>query len=354
MTAPESVDGRAGPSNGPSSPTSTMIEVEDLSCSIEGAEGRGWLLRDINFSLETGRTLGIVGESGSGKSMLVRAALGLAPRAAAVSGCVRLAGRDTTAMSKREHRQFVGRNVGVVFQNPMTSLNPVVRIGRQVSEASRKHLGLSRREARRKAVELLESVGVSDAKRRIDDFPHQFSGGMRQRVMIAMALACEPQILIADEATTALDVTVQREILDLLQRIQRERNMTMVLVSHDMNIVAGRTDDVAVMYGGRLVEKIPTKALSGSHQHRYTEALLSAVPRLDQVPHRRLPTIPGRPPTPDQALEGCPFAPRCGAAIELCETTMPERSWGAEPGHFYHCHVPVHDDAKANVEGSSG
>lgn len=341
MNRTESVPAREAPAGGGGKRSAPMIEVDGLSCRIDGPEGTARLLRDVSLRVEKGRTVGIVGESGSGKSMLLRTALGLAPSAATVSGRVTLNGQDLQALSRRGRRKLVGRSVGMVFQNAMTSLNPVVRVGRQVSEASRKHLGLSRPQAKAKAAELLDLVGIPDAERRVRDYPHQFSGGMRQRIMIAMALACEPDLLVADEPTTALDVTVEREILDLLQRIQRERQMAMILVSHDMNIVTGRTDDVAVMYGGRLVEQAPTDALAHDHRHRYTEALFAAIPRLDHEPHARLPTIPGRPPSPLRQPGGCPFAPRCGSAIDVCESEFPPRAEGRRADHHYHCHVPV-------------
>jgi peptide/nickel transport system ATP-binding protein len=244
-------------------------------------------------------------------------------------------------MRSEKRRRFLGRHVGIVFQNPMTSLNPVVRIGRQIDEASRYHLGLGRRDARRRAVELLGSVGIPDPQKRVNDYPHQFSGGMRQRIMIAMALACEPELLVADEATTALDVTVQREILDLLGEIQRDRHMTMIIVSHDLGVVAGRTDDVAVMYSGRIVENAPTRTLFREYRHRYTEALLSAIPRVDHLAHTTLRTIAGQPPRLLNRPAGCPFAPRCGFAVAACTEVPPPASVGATSSHVYHCYVPV-------------
>jgi peptide/nickel transport system ATP-binding protein len=321
--------------------TEALLEIDGLSLVIDTPDGRAEILQDVDLRLEKGKTLGIVGESGSGKSMLLRAVLGLAPAAAAVSGSVRFAGEDLGELAAEKRRRFLGRHVGIVFQNPMTSLNPVVRIGRQIDEASRYHLGLGRREARRRAVELLASVGIPDAARRVDDYPHQFSGGMRQRIMIAMALACEPELFVADEATTALDVTVQREILDLLGEIQRDRHMTMIVVSHDLGVVAGRTDEVAVMYSGRIVERAPTRTLFREYRHRYTEALLSAIPHVVHDAHARLTTIPGQPPNPLARRPGCPFAARCGYAAESCRQTFPPAAVGAGPAHRYHCYVPV-------------
>jgi peptide/nickel transport system ATP-binding protein len=329
------------PATAPGETAEPMLEIGELACAIETRRGRADLLQDVSVRVARGTTLGIVGESGSGKSMLIRSILGLAPAGAGVSGTIALAGRDLGSMRPEARRRFLGRHVGVVFQNPMTSLNPVVRIGRQIAEAARFHLGQGRREGRRRAIELLESVGIPDARTRVDDYPHQFSGGMRQRIMIAMALACEPELFIADEATTALDVTVQREILDLLARVREERGMTMILVSHDLGIVAGRTDHVAVMYAGRIVEAAPTGTLFQSHRHRYTEALLSAIPRVDHEAHVRLATIPGQPPSLLRREDGCPFAPRCAHATAACASTTPPLAVGAGPDHTYRCLVPV-------------
>jgi peptide/nickel transport system ATP-binding protein len=318
-----------------------MLDVEGLCCEIATPAGTVRLLDDVSLHVPKARTLGIVGESGSGKSMLLRSILGLAPGAASVTGRVVLAGTDLGSLCPRELRTFIGRHVGIVFQDPMTSLNPVVRVGTQVGEASRYHLGLSKRQARRLAQDLLGSVGIPDASRRADDYPHQFSGGMRQRIMIAMALACEPGILIADEATTALDVTVQKDILDLLHSIQQDRHMTMILVSHDLSIVGGRTDEVAVMYGGQVVERAPTPVIFQDYRHRYTEALLSAVPRIDLPPHTRLRAIPGRPPAPAGPRAGCPFAARCPAVMEACGVLTPPLRTGSTAAHSYRCFVPA-------------
>ena len=324
-----------------------LVEVQGLSLVIQTPAGRAEILDSIDLVLERGKTLGIVGESGSGKSMLLRGILGLAPGSATVTGRVVFDGEDLGALSGERRRRLLGRHVGIVFQNPMTSLNPVVRIGRQIGEASQYHLGLSRKQARARAIELLGSVGIPDAGRRVDDYPHQFSGGMRQRIMIAMALACEPRLLVADEATTALDVTVQREILDLLAEIQRDRHMTMVIVSHDLGVVAGRTDDVAVMYSGRIVERASTRAIFRSYRHRYTEALLAAIPRVGGEAHARLDTIPGQPPSIWNRPAGCPFAPRCTFAVEECRAAFPPVAAAETPAHTYHCFVPAHDSGKA-------
>lgn len=322
------------------------LEVKRLSLSIPGPKGTACLLQDVSFTLARGETLGVVGESGAGKSMLIKALLGIAPRAAEVVGGVMLAGTNLDLLSEGERRRHIGRHVGIVFQNPMTSLNPFVRVGRQLSEASRLHLKLTKRQARTLAVDLIASVGIPDAAECYDQFPHQFSGGMKQRLMIAAALTCEPDLLIADEATTALDVTVQKEILDLLQRIQRERGMAMILVTHDLGIVAGRTDAVAVMYAGRMVERGPTAAVFRP-RHRYTEALLAAMPRMDLPPHARLATIPGRPPDLTKAIAGCAFAPRCGKAAAICGEQLPLARPAGEDGHRFACHDPANAEASA-------
>lgn len=317
-----------------------VLDARAMSCSIPTPSGVAEILRGVDVQVPMGKTLGIVGESGSGKSMLLRAMLGFAPASATVGGTVILDGRELGGMPPERRRRLVGRSVGVVFQNPMTSLNPVVRVGRQVSEAARCHLGLSRRAARALAIDLLAQVGIPDPARRVEDYPHRFSGGMRQRVMIAMALACEPKLLVADEATTALDVTVQRDILDLLARVQQERDMAMILISHDLNVVAGRADHVAVMYGGYIVEHAATDTLFSACRHRYTEALMAAAPRLDQPAHAKLATIAGLPPNATDAIVGCPFAPRCTHAIDECTQVMPEATV-VGGGHAFRCHVPI-------------
>jgi peptide/nickel transport system ATP-binding protein len=258
-----------------------------------------------------------------------------------VSGGVRFDGTDLGTLREKERRRLLGRRVGIVFQNPMTSLNPVVRVGRQIEEASRYHFGLGKRQARAAAIELLGAVGIPDPEDCYTQYPHQFSGGMKQRIMIATALACKPDLLIADEATTALDVTVQKTILDLLQTIQHERSMAMILVTHNLGIVAGRTDEVAVMYGGRIVERAPTRTLFDDPRHRYTEALLSAIPRTDQPAHTKLRVIPGRPPEFLRPIPGCPFAPRCSARVAVCDEAMPASTLTEDLRHTYACHVPV-------------
>lgn len=318
-----------------------LLSVAGLNCSF-AVPGRAPLnvLQNVSFTLGHATSLGIVGESGAGKSMLIKTIMGLAPSSAVISGAVQLDDTDIGTLSEARKRLFLGKKVGMVFQNPMTSLNPFVQVGRQVEEASRLHLNLSKVQARDLAIGLLRTVGLPDPAECYKAFPHQFSGGMKQRIMIATALACEPELLIADEATTALDVTVQAEILDLLQTLQQTRQMSMILVTHNLGIVAGRTDEVVVLYAGRVVERGQTSRIFLTPRHRYTAALLSAVPRMDQPAHSRLHTIPGRPPDLLNPEPGCPFAPRCTAAIDRCREEMPAMTqMGA--GHAFACHVPV-------------
>ncbi len=318
-----------------------LLEVRGLTCEFDAPDGVARVLQGVDLVLDHGTTLGIVGESGSGKSMLMKAILGIAPRAGRVTGAVRFDGVDLSTLKERERRKLLGRRVGIVFQNPMTSLNPVVRVGRQIEEANRYHFGTSKKDARKLAVDLMAAVGLPDPDECYSQYPHQFSGGMKQRIMIATALACQPELLIADEATTALDVTVQKSILDLLQTIQQERRMAMILVTHDLGIVAGRTDEVAVMYGGRIVERGPTEALFHDPRHRYTEALLSAIPRTDQAAHTKLRVISGRPPEILRPIPGCPFAPRCSVAEPRCTGSTPPVTTTADARHTFVCYVPV-------------
>ena len=309
-----------------------------MSLEFSERHGVARVLQHVSLRLDRGVTLGIVGESGSGKSMFMRSILGIAPRTGRVSGTVRFDGIDLDTLKERDRRILLGKRVGIVFQNPQTSLNPVVRVGRQIEEANRYHFGTSKKDARKLAIDLLAAVGIPDPEECYSQYPHQFSGGMKQRIMIATALACEPDLLIADEATTALDVTVQKNILDLLANIQRERHMSLILVTHNLGIVAGRTDEVAVMYGGRIVERGPTEALFRDPRHRYTEALLSAIPRSDQPAHTPLRVIPGRPPEFLRPIPGCPFAARCSVAAPSCTDAMPPETPTRRPAP--HVRVP--------------
>lgn len=322
-------------------PEDILLDCEAVSCTLATSRGPLRLLEDVTFRLGRRTALGIVGESGAGKSMLIKGIMGLTPSDIQVGGRIAFDGQNLVGMPEARKRALLGRKVGMVFQNPMTSLNPFVRVGRQIDEASRLHLRLGREEARERAVELLAQVGIPDPEECYGEYPHRFSGGMKQRIMIATALACQPDLLIADEATTALDVTVQKDILDLLQALQRKRRMSMILVTHNLAVVASRTDELLVLYGGRVVEYGPTERVFATPRHRYTEALLSAVPRMDEPAHTRLRTIPGRPPDPRDKAAGCPFAPRCPAAVPRCHQDMPGMSLDADGRHGFACFVPA-------------
>ncbi len=331
-----------------------LVKVEGLSCLFGSGDSLTRVLCDVDLTVGRSRTLGLVGESGSGKSMLMKAILGIAPRSARIEGRVTFNGTDLSTLSDGDRRRFLGRRVGIVFQNSATSLNPFVRVGRQIEEASRYHFGLSKAQGKKLAIELMGAVGLPDPAECYEQYPHQFSGGMKQRIMIATALACKPDLLIADEATTALDVTVQKQVLDLLQSLQEERQMSMILVTHNLGIVAGRTDEAAVMYGGRIVERGPTEALFRDPRHRYTAALLEAIPRADQPAHTRLESIPGRPPDVLRPIPGCPFAPRCPAAEAECTETMPPVTPTVDAGHGFACYAPIVDKAASQPTAASG
>ena len=319
-----------------------VLEVEDLRTWFDTPAGIVHAVDGVSFRLERGRTLGVVGESGSGKSVLCRSVMGLLPRRGVIrSGSVRFGGVQLSSLSRDALRRLWGHEMAMVFQDPMTSLNPVMKIGEQLTEGLRLHLGLGAREAEARAVALLGEVGIPEPERRLRQFPHQLSGGMRQRVTIAIALACDPILVFGDEPTTALDVTVQAQILDLLDREQQERTMSMVLVTHDLGLVAGRADDIAVMYAGKIVEKAPTEALFADMKMPYTEALFKSIPKLSQPSHSRLDTIPGRPPNLSRPPVGCRFAARCPYARERCREEEPPLVAASTPGHEYACWYPV-------------
>jgi len=316
-----------------------LLEVADLRTHFYTREGIVHAVDGVSLRLEPGRTLGIVGESGCGKSVMALSIMRLLPTPPAriVSGSIRFDGRELTSLSERELEDVRGRQIAMVFQDPMTALNPTLTIGTQIVEVLRRHLGLDRDTARRRASELLDEVGISRARERLDDYPHRFSGGMRQRVVIAMAIACEPRLLIADEPTTALDVTVQAQVLDLLDDLRREREMAMILITHNMGVVAESADEVAVMYAGEIVEQAPARELFRAPEHPYTEALLAALPDLDDsaARARRLAAIPGRPPDLIDPPSACRFAARCpyagcGDSCALEPPTLRE----LRPGHW--------------------
>ncbi len=317
-----------------------LLAVEDLHTHFRTPRGRLRAVDGVSFSLDRGQMLGIVGESGCGKSVLARTIMGLLPSNADVPPASRVLfdGRDLRRLSERALRHVRGRHIAMVFQDPMTSLNPVMTCGAQILEALTYHLRMSRRTARDRAVELFTAVGIPEPARRVDHYPHQLSGGMRQRVAIAIAISCEPALLIADEPTTALDVTVQAEILDLLKRQQRERHMALILITHDLGVVAGRTDEVAVMYAGRIVERAATTKLFAHTRMPYTEALLRSIPRLADPPHTPLQTIAGRPPELIDPPPGCRFAPRCRYAADDCRHVAPSL---IGDGHAFACWHPL-------------
>ena len=300
-----------------------LLEVDDLRTYFHTREGVVRAVDGMSYAVEPGETVGIVGESGSGKSVSCYALLGLLPRLTAriESGTAQFGGGDLLKSSPRELRAIRGKRIAMIFQDPMTALNPFHTIGRQLIEPLVRHDGLSHRKARKRAVEMLTAVGIQDAPRRMRAYPHQFSGGMRQRVMIAMALITRPELLIADEPTTALDVTVQAQILELIKKMQAELGMAVILVTHDMGVVAGTCDRVLVMYAGRVVESARTDDLFARPRHPYTEALLASLPAAHTRPDETLRTIPGMPPDLAQEITGCPFGPRCSYVQDACRTT---------------------------------
>jgi peptide/nickel transport system ATP-binding protein len=330
------------------------LDVRDLKTSFRTARGLVRAVDGVSFSVDRGQTIGVVGESGSGKTVLSRSIMGLLPAKNVVrEGSVTFDGRNLVGLSASDMRHIWGAEIAMVFQDPMTSLNPVVKIGRQITEGLRLHLDMSKSRARETAVELLRSVKIPEAERRLEQYPHELSGGMRQRVLIAIAIACGPKLLMADEPTTALDVTVQSHILDVLKEKQRERDMAMILVTHDLGVVAGRTDEIAVMYAGKIVEKAPTKVLFAEMKMPYTEALMKSIPRIEQPSHTRLLAITGRPPDLVSPPPGCNFAPRCPYAQERCRIEEPPLMPGDSPGHDFACWYPVGTpEGKAALEAN--
>jgi oligopeptide/dipeptide ABC transporter ATP-binding protein len=316
-----------------------LLEVNDLRTHFFTGDGVVRAVDGVSFTVEPGRTLGIVGESGCGKSVTALSIMRLLPEPPAriVTGSIRFDGRELTTLSERELEDVRGRQIAMIFQDPMTALNPTLTIGTQITEVLERHLGIEGEAARRRAAELLDEVGISRARERLDDYPHRFSGGMRQRVMIAIAIACEPGLLIADEPTTALDVTVQAQVLDLLDDLRRERGMAMILITHNMGVVAESAEEVAVMYAGQIVEQAPALELFARPEHPYTEALLAALPDLDdkRARERRLEAIPGRPPDLIDPPVGCRFAARCpyaGCGDSCAQAPQPLRE--LRPTHW--------------------
>ena len=333
LTAPAAKDG-------------PLLVIDDFRTHFDTPAGLVRAVDGVTFSLERGKTLGIVGESGSGKTVLARSIMGLlTSRSVVRGGSATYDGQELVGARNAQLRALWGTEMAMVFQDPMTSLNPVMKIGRQITEGLRYHLDVPKDEANEQALQLLNSVGIPDPKRRLSQYPHELSGGMRQRVTIAIALACGPKLLFADEPTTALDVTVQAQILNLLNQQQRERHMAMVLVTHDLGVVAGRTDEIAVMYAGQIVEKAPTRTLFANVRMPYTEALLKSIPKLEDPSHTRLQIIGGRPPDLINAPSGCRFAPRCPYAQPKCHTEQPPLVEAETPGHLFRCWFPVGTEA---------
>ena len=323
-----------------------LLEVEDIRTWFNAEVGVVKAVDGVSFTLDRGKTLGVVGESGSGKTILSRSIMGLLPsRNVTRKGMISFDGNRLDQMGPAEMRSFWGTQLAMVFQDPMTSLNPVMRIGKQITESLDFHFDMDRAEAQETALALLRSVNIPEPARRLRQYPHELSGGMRQRVVIAVALACGPKLLFADEPTTALDVTVQAQILDLLRQQQRDREMAMVLVSHDLGVVAGHTDEIAVMYAGQIVEKAPTRSLFAKMRMPYTAALVESIPRLENPSHTRLNVIAGRPPDLIDPPSGCRFAPRCPYAQDRCREEQPPLIESDDPGHVYRCWYPVGTEA---------
>lgn len=320
----------------------TLLEVKGLTTQFFTQDGVVHAVNGINYTVDEGETLGIVGESGSGKSVGVMSLIRLipSPPGKIVNGQVNFEGQDLLKISDDEIRSIRGNKIAMIFQDPMTSLNPVLTVGRQIGEALELHLGMDKKQARERTIELLELVGIPSARDRVNNYPHQFSGGMRQRVMIAMGLSCNPQLLIADEPTTALDVTIQAQIIDLVKRLRDEIGMAIIWITHDLGVVAGLADRVLVMYAGCIVEEAPVKELYANPRHPYTLGLLGSLPRLDEERPHELKSIEGLPPDLINYPKGCPFYARCNYRIDVCAQEMaPLKTVGV--GHRAACHVDL-------------
>ncbi|WP_395680571.1 ABC transporter ATP-binding protein [Inquilinus sp.] len=325
--------------------TAPLLDVRDLSVAATRDGVETTLVDRVSFALEAGQVMGLVGESGSGKSVTCRALIGLLPGSLRIAGgSVLLKGRDLAALAPEALRRVRGREIGMIFQNPSSHLDPVMRIGDQIAEGIRLHRGASKREARSAAVDLLRQVGIPDPERRAGGYPHEFSGGMRQRAMIATALACDPEVLIADEPTTALDVTVQAQILRLLLDLRDRRGLAIILITHDLGVVAQSCDRIAVMYGGTLCEAGAKRAVLAAPRHPYTARLIACQPSHGGSGGGMLPFIPGQPPSLADLPSGCRFHPRCDRAFDRCTAERPEPSW-PEPGHMAACHRALEDAA---------
>lgn len=328
---------------------SSILKLENLKVRFSTHRGQLEAVRGVDLSVEAGTSIGIVGESGSGKTVMSRAAMGLLTGSNVTrEGRITFDGKVLSDMSREDVRNEFGTGMAMIFQDPMTALNPVRRIGSQLKESLRVRLGMSRKEAKARSIELLTLVRIPEPARMLRKFPNQLSGGMRQRIMIAIAISCNPKLLFADEPTTALDVTVQAQILELLTDLRKKLNMTMVLVTHDLGVVAGNTDYVAVMYAGEIVEQAPTTELFANMKMPYTEALFKSIPNINMKAGSRLPVIEGRLPDPTDRPPGCGFAARCSYAQDKCFTDHPELE-AAKDGHLYRCWFPLGDSIQRKV-----
>jgi oligopeptide/dipeptide ABC transporter ATP-binding protein len=316
-----------------------VLEVEDLEVTFHSRLGTVYAVQGVSFAVEPGRTLAVIGESGSGKTVSAQAIMGLLPRTADVSGSVRFKGEQVLGRSEHDLREYRGRSVAMVFQNPERSLNPTMRIGTQVAEAIQTHIPMDRKRAHERTLELLKMVRIPAPERRFFEYPHQLSGGMRQRVVIAIALACDPDVLIADEATTALDVTTQAQIMDLLVELQQQTGTALLMISHDLGLAASYAEDVVVMYAGKIVERASAQDLFAGVRMPYTQALLEAIPRIELEPHVLLPVVGGRPPDMSVIQPGCPFAPRCPDVQQDCRDQAPPLR-EHEAGRWWACWHP--------------
>jgi oligopeptide transport system ATP-binding protein len=329
-----------------------LLEVKDLHTYFKTRAGEVRAVDGVSFDVEAGEMLGIVGESGCGKSVTVLSIMGLVQHPGrVVKGSAMFQERDLTKLKGREMEDIRGRDIGMIFQDPMTSLNPTLTIGTQITETLRRHLNMNRQQARKRAVELLDEVHIPNAARRLDDYPHRYSGGMRQRVMIAIAMACNPKLLIADEPTTALDVTVQAGVLDLFQELREHHDMAVIIITHDMGVVAETAHNILVMYAGQIVEQASALDLFDNPEHPYTEALLAALPQLEGegIREGRLVSIPGRPPDLIAPPPGCRFAPRCAyAGQDECAAVQPELR-EVRPGHWVRSQHPASERAAETV-----
>ena len=333
----------------------TLLEVKDLHVTFATEDGLVKAVDGVSFELERGRLLGVVGESGSGKSVTAMTILGLTrgPNAR-FEGEVEYKGRDLLQLKENELRRVRGREIAMIFQDPMTSLNPVYRVGNQIVEAIQTHFDISAKDARRRAIDLLRQVGIPNAERRFDDYPHQFSGGMRQRAMIAMALSCNPDVLIADEPTTALDVTIQAQILALIDKLKDDFDSSVILITHDLGVVADVADEIVVMYAGRVVERASTREAFYDPQHPYTWGLLGSIPRIDRPKAEKLYSIEGMPPSLLNPPTGCKFRPRCPHAFEKCEQEPDLKNHVEDPNHLDRCWLSVDEKRALREKTISG